>query len=89
MLGFVTRKDRKILNLEAKVKNRDALIDDQARTIESLKSAINSLEDDVKSARSASYEMIKALSEKTNKKTMQRRARAKKETISKNTTPKK
>lgn len=89
MLGFVTRKDRKILNLEAKVKNRDTLIDDQARTIESLKSIINSLEDDLKSARSASYEMIKDLSEKTNKKTMPRKVRTKKETISKNTTPKK
>lgn len=89
MLGFVTRKDRKILNLEAKVKNRDTLIDDQARTIESLKSIINSLEDDLKSARSASYEMIKDLSEKTNKKTMPRKVRTKKETTSKNTTSKK
>lgn len=89
MLGFVTKKDRKILNLEAKVKNRDTLIDDQVRTIESLKTVINSLEDDLKSARSASYELIKDLSEKTNKKTPQTRKRAKKETTSKNTTLKK
>lgn len=89
MLGFLTKKDRKILNLEAKIKNRDKLIDDQARTIEGLKTVINSLEDDLQSARSASYELIKDLSEKTNKKTSQIRKRTKKETTSKNTTLKK
>lgn len=95
MLGWLTKKDRKILNLEAKIKNRDQLIDDQARTIEGLKSVINSLEEDLKSARSASYEMIKDLAEnttskkETTKKTTARKKTTKKETTSKNTTSKK
>ena len=94
-LKFLTKKDRQILNLEAKVENRDKLINDQARTIEGLKSVINSLEDDLKSARNASYEMIKDLEKKdtakktTTKKTTTRKKTAKKETTSKNTTSKK
>ena len=99
-LKFLTKKDRQILNLEAKVENRDKLINDQARTIEGLKSVINSLEDDLKSARSASYEMVKDLEKSTTskkdtankittKKTTTRKKTSKKETTSKNTTSKK
>lgn len=99
-LKFLTKKDREILNLEAKVENRDKLINDQVRTIEGLKSVINSLEEDLKSARNASYEMIKDLGKNTTgkkdtakktttKKNTTKKKTTKKETTSKNTTSKK
>ena len=59
-----TKKDRKIANLEAKIKNRDKIIGDQARLIDGLKAVINSLEDDLKESREVSYELL----QKTNKK---------------------
>lgn len=59
-----TKKDRKIANLEAKIKNRDKIIGDQTRVIDGLKAVINSLEDDLKEAREVSYELL----QKTNKK---------------------
>lgn len=59
------RKERKIANLEAKVKNRDILIEDQCRLIDNLKSIINSLEDDLKSSKEVSYELLKKLEDKS------------------------
>lgn len=59
------RKERKIANLEAKVKNRDILTEDQCRLIDNLKSIINSLEDDLKSSKEVSYELLKKLEDKS------------------------
>ena len=56
---FFTRKDRKIANLEAKIKNRDILIGDMEKTIEGLKQTINSLIDDNKELREKAFENAK------------------------------
>ena len=56
---FFTRKDRKIANLEAKIKNRDILIGDMEKTIEELKEVINSLIDDNKELREKAFENAK------------------------------
>lgn len=78
-------KSREIEELNDKIKNRDILIEDQSRTIEALKAVINSLEDDVKSLREASFESSK----KETKKTTTKKKTTKKETTSKTTKPKK
>lgn len=56
---FFTKKDRKIANLEAKIKNRDILIGDMEKTIEGLKEVINSLIDDNKELREKAFEGAK------------------------------
>lgn len=56
---FFGRKDRKIANLEAKIKNRDILIGDMEKTIEGLKQTINSLIDDNKELREKAFENAK------------------------------
>lgn len=92
---WFTKKDREIANLNAKVKNRDKLIDDQARTIEGLKIIINSLEEDLKSAREASFENAKEAETKNiivqevKPVKIKRTRTTKKETISKTSTSKK
>lgn len=68
---FLTRKDRRIRNLKAMVINRDKLIEDQAILIESLREIINSLEEDLKATKEASFEATK--------KERKTRTRAKKE----------
>lgn len=40
-------RNKKIADLKSKIKNMDKLIEDQARTIEVLKSIVNSLEEDL------------------------------------------
>lgn len=47
-----------IEELESKVENRDILIADQERLINTYKSIINSLEDDLMSIRNAKYNEI-------------------------------
>lgn len=62
------KKDRKIRNLEAKVKNRDRLIKDQELLIVTLVGIIDSLEDDNKCLREESFENAKkSLKKKTKK----------------------
>ena len=56
---FFTKKDRKIANLEAKIKNRDRLIGDMERTIERFRAVINSLEDENKELREKAFEGAK------------------------------
>ena len=56
---FFTKKDRKIANLEAKIKNRDILIGDMERLIDTLKQTIISLEDDNKELREKAFENAK------------------------------
>lgn len=56
---FFTRKDRKIANLEVKIKNRDKLIGDLENTLSSLRDVINSLEDENKELREKVFENIK------------------------------
>ena len=68
---FLTRKDRRIRNLKAMVINREKLIEDQALLIESLRNIINSLEEDLKATKEASFEATK--------KERKTRTRAKKE----------
>lgn len=47
MFGIFTRKDRKIANLEAKVKNRDIVIKNLCDTKDVLLSNINDMEDEI------------------------------------------
>ena len=56
---FFTKKDRKIANLEVKIKNRDILIGDMERLIDTLKQTIISLEDDNKELREKAFENAK------------------------------
>lgn len=56
---FFTRKDRKIANLEAKIKNRDILIGDLERIIENFRAVINSLEDENKELKEKAFENAK------------------------------
>lgn len=56
---FFTRKDRKIANLKAKIKNRDILIGDLERTIEGFRAVINSLKDENKELREKAFENAK------------------------------
>ena len=56
---FFTRKDRKIANLEDKIKNRDILIGDLQRTIDGFRAVINSLEDENKELREQVFESVK------------------------------
>lgn len=86
---FFTRKDRKICNLEAKVKNRDEFIGVQHELITSLLTIINSLEDDLSSLREENYNLSVTRKTKTKTKTTTRKKATKKETTSKNTTSKK
>lgn len=67
-MKIFTKKDRKIANLEAKVKNRDKIIYDQANVIDSLKAVINSLEDDLKAQREVSYELLQKQPKRRTKK---------------------
>ena len=51
MFGIFTKKDRKIANLEAKVKNRDILIKNVTETNETLRLAINDMSDENRTLR--------------------------------------
>ncbi len=55
MLKVFSRKDRKIVNLETKVKNRDRLIDDLSSTNAIFRAIINSLEEDNRALREYNF----------------------------------
>ena len=50
-----TKKDCEIANQRIKIANRDKLIEDQERTINCLKSIIDSLEEDLQCAKEEAY----------------------------------
>jgi len=54
-----TKKDREIANQKVKIANRDKLIGEQQRTIDCLKSVIDSLEEDLQCAREEAYKNAK------------------------------
>lgn len=56
MFGIFTKKDRKIANLEAMVKNRDILIKDITEQNAQLKNMIESLKQDFESIKEQSFE---------------------------------
>lgn len=61
-----TRKDRKIANLTAMVKNRDILIGDQERLIKTMREVIDSLIEDNKSLLEQAYKKRTSRPSKSN-----------------------
>lgn len=54
-MKIFSRKDRKIANLETKIKNRDRLIDDLSSTNAIFRAIINSLEEDNRALREHNF----------------------------------
>ena len=68
MFKFMSKKERRIKDLEVMVNGRDKLIADQEDIIANLKLMVKSLEEDLKAVKEEAYEGAKKEAKKTTKK---------------------
>lgn len=73
MFKFMSKKERRIKNLEVMVNGRDKLIADQEDIIANLKLMVKSLEEDLKAVKEEAYEGAKKEAKKTTKKSATRK----------------
>ena len=73
MFKFMSKKERRIKNLEVMVNGRDKLIADQEDIIANLRLMIKSLEEDLKAVKEEAYEGAKKEAKKTTKKSATRK----------------
>lgn len=73
MFKFMSKKERRIKNLEAMVNGRDKLIADQEDIIANLKLMVKSLEEDLKAVKEEAYKGAIKQAKKTTKKSATRK----------------